>query len=176
MHARATCRPRPGQAGFTLLELLAVVVIIAVTASLAVMSIGGGEDPLEHEAARFVALADMAREEAIMQERELALRVMEDRYEFLVLREDGWQTIEGEGPLRPREMPEKTTLELSVEGEAYALEPAPLDEDEAVTPQVYFLSSGETTRFALTLRAFLGGAQRVEVRENGKLARTALDY
>ena len=56
------------QAGFTLLEMMVVVVIIGIIMSFATLSIGGGDrraDELKREAQRFMALLELASSEAI---------------------------------------------------------------------------------------------------------------
>jgi general secretion pathway protein H len=79
--------------GFTLVELMVVLVIVGLTAAavvLAMPSPGGG---LRGEALRLAARADAARERAMMDNRPVALVLREGGYGF-ELRSDGeWRAI-----------------------------------------------------------------------------------
>ncbi|HEX8622737.1 MAG TPA: GspH/FimT family pseudopilin [Allosphingosinicella sp.] len=79
--------------GFTLVELMVVLVIVGLTAAAVVLAIpepGGG---LRGEALRLAARADAARERAMMDNRPVALVLRENGYGF-ELRSDGeWRAL-----------------------------------------------------------------------------------
>ncbi|MDH3977016.1 MAG: type II secretion system minor pseudopilin GspH [Gammaproteobacteria bacterium] len=77
------------QAGFSLLELLVVVVIIGILTTMFTLSVGivGNDEELETAAKRLNAHIGLAREEAILQGREYGLRFYPDSYEFSIYRE-----------------------------------------------------------------------------------------
>ena len=53
--------------GFTLLEIMVVMVLIGILSSLAVLSIGGGpRDRLAEEGRRLAALVELHQQEAIL--------------------------------------------------------------------------------------------------------------
>ena len=140
--------------GFTLLEILVVVVIIGVLASFAVLSIGNRalDDRLDTEARRLQELMALAADEAVLQGAELGFIQTADGYGFLALKGDQWQPIEGGGALRDRVLAEPFYLELRVEGRA--VKPVESGQDaKELKPQVLLLSSGEATEFSLDLRA-----------------------
>lgn len=81
---------RRTQSGFSLLELLVVVLIIGILSTMFTLSVGltGSDRELEDETDRLVAVIDLARDEAIMQGREIGMRFFIDGYEFATFHED----------------------------------------------------------------------------------------
>lgn len=142
------------QHGFTLLELLIVVVIMGIMATFAMLSLGSRalDDRLDTEARRLNELIALAAEEAVLQGVELGFIHTASGYAFLVLRDAAWQPLEDTGALRPRDLKEPFFLELRVEDRPVA--PLNLDGEVAdLKPQVLLLSSGEATAFRLNVRA-----------------------
>ena len=96
--------------GFTLIEILAVLVIIAVLVAILVPQLGslGDDRELDREARRLAALYELATEEAAMQGRELGLRFGIDDYAFYDLEPEtgAWIELSGDDLLRPRTLPE----------------------------------------------------------------------
>ena len=143
-----------GQRGFTLLEVLVVVVIIGVMASLAVLSIGSRsvDDRLAVEARRLQELLTLAADEAVLQGVELGFVQTPDGYEFLILKDGSWTPLEEAGPLRARALGEPFYLRLQVDGRPVG----PVRTDDAkveLKPQIVLLSSGDATEFTLDLKA-----------------------
>ena len=141
-------------AGFTLIEVLVVVVIIGIMATLAVLSVSGRsiEGRLADEARRLHELMLLAGDEAVLQGMELGFVQTAEGYEFLVLRDGKWQPLEDGGPLRSRAVVRPFYLQLRVEGRPVA-PLRPDDKREELKPQVLLLSSGDATEFTLDLRA-----------------------
>lgn len=72
--------------GFTLLEILVVVVIIGVLAAAVVLAVDGGSArQLDREAERFRALLGQACEQAELGGRDLGVLVRDDGYGFATL-------------------------------------------------------------------------------------------
>ncbi len=142
------------QRGFTLLEVLVVVVIIGVMATFAVLSLGNRsvDDRLAIEARRLQELLGLAADEAVLQGLELGFVQTPEGYEFLVLKDGHWVPLEEAGPLRARALAEPFYLRLQVDGRAVA--PMRTDDPKAeLKPQVVLLSSGDATEFILDLKA-----------------------
>lgn len=139
--------------GFTLIELMVVMVIIGVMAGFAVLSMGiGKRDEVHHEAKRLAALIEIAIQESLLSGQELGLRFSDHGYEFYTLGvvEDKpkWVPLQDDEHLsQPRELPESIELELYVEGNYVDLQNTLLK-----GVHVYLLSSGEITPFALEFR------------------------
>lgn len=72
------------QTGFTLLELLLVVVIVSVIASLAVLSVGDRRTKqLHNQAQKLEALLNWLADEAVFQQQPLGLKLTEAGYQQL---------------------------------------------------------------------------------------------
>ena len=156
---------RRRSAGFTLLELMVVLVLMGIIFSFAVLSLRGTDisDLMEQETRRLAALLELASDEAILQGEELAINFEDDGYEFLVLQENSWRSPGDDGLLKAYSLPAEIELRLEVEGEPpelnnlAALEDGGNEDDEEeenLTPQVFILSSGEMTPFSVTFRSF----------------------
>lgn len=80
--------------GFTLVELMVVLLIIGLMASVVVFSIPGGSSALEEDAQRFAARTAALRDNAILQSRPMAVQVTPSGYSFLERRKGSWSVIE----------------------------------------------------------------------------------
>lgn len=139
------------QRGFTLLELLVVLVLLGVIYSFMVLSGGtaGVDRELEEEARRLHALVKLAQEDAIIQAREIALEIdqqnVQQKYRFLVFTNNEWQPLT-EKIFRERNLPETYKVIFHTEAEK-------LFAEEKDTPlRVYLLSTGEITPFDLDIQ------------------------
>ncbi len=149
------------QQGFTFLEILAVVVIIAITVSFASLSLSSRavEERLVTEAERLDALLRLAADEAVIQGQEIGLLIAIDGYAFYHLEQNRWVPYE-DGPLRQRQLPEGLSLRLVSENDDTVQIPLPPDDakndkqdKKAPQPHILLLSSGELTPFVLQLSA-----------------------
>lgn len=171
-----TAPKRRGAAGFTLIEVMVVVLIIGITVSLVTLSVSSGERPALTEAKRLKTLLSMVGEEAILQGRNFGMRVEPDGYRFYLLSADGWLPLSGDDLLRERALSSGLRLELETEGVRFEF---PKEADEADSgerkkdaddgPQLYFLASGEVSPFTLTIESFDGPGYSLRVDETGAL-------
>ena len=143
--------------GFTLLEVLVVVVIIGIISSMAVISVRvlGGDHEMDQEAARLAAVLGQAREEAMLQGRDLGLRVDARGYDFLRYdtRSERWIVVSGDPLLRERVMPDGVGLELRLESRNVLLKPRSAQaEGLLLSPQVVVQASGDLVPFEVRLR------------------------
>lgn len=83
----------PASAGFTLVELLAVLVVIGLAAATVVLTMPDQRGALRAEAERFAARAHTARNEAIVEARPVALVVDSGGYAFERYGQGRWQVI-----------------------------------------------------------------------------------
>ena len=80
--------------GFTLVELMVVLLIIGLMASVVVFSFPAGSSALEEDAQRFAARTAALRDNAILQSRPMAVQVTPSGYSFLERRKGSWSVIE----------------------------------------------------------------------------------
>lgn len=142
--------------GFTLLELLVVIVIIGIIVSMATLSVRvlGGDHEMQQEAERLQAILIQAREDAMLQTRDIGLRVDETGFEFLEYdgRTERWHAIADDPLLRERALPDGLRLALRLEDRDVQLKPRqPETERDPIFPQVILQASGDIAPFDVTL-------------------------
>ena len=134
-------------AGFTLLELLVVMVIMGIVLSFGMLALGDGGrgDQIDQAVRRLQVLIELGSEEAILQSRELGLYIAPDHYRFFSYEEAGWQAYESDELFRSRALPAQVSFELYMEDLKVSLEEA----TESPKPQIILSSSGERSPFEL---------------------------
>ncbi|WP_057832766.1 type II secretion system minor pseudopilin GspH [Colwellia sp. TT2012] len=178
--------------GFTLIEVMVVIVLIGLMASLVQFNFSGNNpaDKLKHESARFAAIFAVAADYGMLNNIELGLVVKKDSYQFLGYDGTRWTEIPEQDWLANVTLPEG--IELSLE-----LDDLPIDEpllfdadtfreqdeddftllskeeqEEKIIPQVYILSGGDISPFSVTFRlneelAYIVGAEDLAYRVTG---------
>jgi general secretion pathway protein H len=151
------------QTGFTLVELLVVIVIIGTILSIGLLSfnIVGNDRSLKTESRRFMALTNVVLDEASMQGREFGIELMTRGYRFVEYdaQTARWADVPGDETLRLRELPEELEFELFLEDKRIPLDddPTPFEDPEkrnsaatyTYAPHLLLFSSGDVTPFEL---------------------------
>jgi general secretion pathway protein H len=153
--------------GFTLIEILVVVIIIATILGIALLSMGliGDDRELDTERKRLATLIEVAQDEAMFQGREFGLELMQSSYRFVEFDQFTfqWSEILGDELFRLRQLPEGMEFDLYVEDKRIVLDPNPKQfadpekEDmsadiEDYEPHIFVFSSGESTAYEIRLR------------------------
>jgi general secretion pathway protein H len=113
-HARVIAGPGCRHAGFTLLELLVVLVIAGLLLGMVALNAMPGErQALQNDAQRIALLLQLARDEAIVRNRPIAFEAGAQRYRFLEREDNKWQPITEDELLREREF-KHAPLALSI--------------------------------------------------------------
>lgn len=144
--------PRPLPRGFTLIEILVVIIVVGLLAALAVVNLGGSGQSreMEKEIRELYLLMQTASEQAILNNEEIGLRVLEDGYQFVVFDEQSREWTEQVQRLfRPRSLPEWLVVTPLIEDGL----PTLAGEEDKLEPDMVFFSSGEVTPFELEFTA-----------------------
>lgn len=181
--------------GFTLLELLLVLVLVSVSA-VAVIStmVSSTQDLAREESQRLFLQLQLLNDEALLSGHNYGIRIDEkqNRIHLMSLGEEGWQAMELDGMANEITLPDSLMMSMTLGGNAWEnndsmFNPGSLfDEDmfadvendrKPQPPQVFILSSGEITPFDLHVLAndeqVNDDNWRVVVGENGVIHRLA---
>lgn len=162
--------------GFTLIEVMVVVLLVGIMASVVQFTASGNapERQLQKESERFAAVFNIAAEYSLLNNVELGLQVEDNIYQFLGFDGETWQPISENDILLPYTLPEDINITLILDG--LPLDEIPLintlqeneesdlsfsgseidsdfasssDKEKKLIPQVYILSGGDLTPFSL---------------------------
>lgn len=135
--------------GFTLLELLVVLTILAVLTGTVMLSFSGSDraQTLKGAAERMALRIELARQRSLTRNREWGIYVEEDTYRFAEFDPDeGTWVAQTARPFDKADVPEHVTLAVNLE----EYDSLPFDSDEGL-PQIIIFSSGEITPFTILL-------------------------
>ncbi len=141
-------------AGFTLIEIMVVVAIIAIMVGTVVLRIDFANTGtiMRDNAQRTQLLMELASDQAIYSRQQLGIRFHPESYEFYMLagNEEGdaqWQVLEDER-LKFREIPVDMEFRVDISGipivlETFEDEQANVSDENPIKPHILFLSNGE---------------------------------
>lgn len=135
--------------GFTLIELMVVIVIIGILVNYVAISFGKNApaEQLNTESERLKSLIQIAGEEALLRSSFIGVDLLEDSYAFLRLEDGVWHAMD-DNLFRQRELPQE--IEITV----ITAQPAGDDDQgdkEKRTPEIILLNSGEMTPFDIKI-------------------------
>jgi general secretion pathway protein H len=148
--------------GFTLIEIMVVVVIIGVITAVFIVTFTSGwhDEQIEREAQRLEALFDYVREQAELQTRDYGFRVNDREYSFVVydVIANQWRPVEEDDSLRVRQFPEGIEPSIVVDGRKIVLD-ANKKEIEDFAPTILVFANGDLSSFEVLLAREGGGEQ-----------------
>lgn len=165
--------------GFTLIEMMVVLLIIGIIISMAIFSIrGGSSSELEEQTEEFMLRARFVSEQAVLNRNLVALFVAPERaqgssdlrwcYEWRRLLDQSWQPVTDH--MERQCLASGLQIEILVEGEPWEYDPR----ESPQKPVLIFYPSGEATPFELAIApAGISGdpeaIQRVQVDLMGRI-------
>lgn len=158
--------------GFSLIEILVVMVILAVLCAAVSLAIAGagGERSLARDAARAQALITYACERAELAGRDIGLSFDRSGYRFSRFEHDVWTPVRGD-ELRPRAWSVNLSTTLLRNGQPVAIATAFPDK-----PQLLCYASGELTAFRMELALpDLARRYRLDGQTDGQVELAAVD-
>ncbi len=141
--------PASRPSGFSLLEILVVLTILAVLTGTVILSFTGAESDqaLKGAAERMAMRIELARQHSLTRNREWGIYVEEAEYRFAEFDPEQRVWIEMiQRPFNETDLPELVGLSLDLE----EYDNLPFEEDDEL-PQILIFSSGEITPFTLLL-------------------------
>ena len=104
--------------GFTLIEVLLVILLIGLLASAVVINFSGDsrDKKLETQTGQLQQLVQIASETAMLKQQELGLFINNEGYRFMLFQDDKWHSIREPKSLRPRQFPPGYKIALELEG------------------------------------------------------------
>lgn len=112
----------PSQQGFTLIEIMVVVFLIALTVSIVSVNFNQNvEKTIEAEAKKFVALTELLCQESIIQGKAFAIDSEDgNSYRFLSQSNEAkpkikWVVVKGDDLFRLRKLPENMLMKIEVQ-------------------------------------------------------------
>ncbi|WP_372880808.1 type II secretion system minor pseudopilin GspH [Psychromonas sp.] len=186
------------QSGFTLLEVMLVVLVIGMASLTVVMTLPGNltsENNVGWQAQRFASILQFAEDEALISGNELALVIEKNSYQFAVYNYEKqlWFAAVVGGKQGKIQLPESINIEYSLSDSVWGeinnqeqdsfieeQERVDIDEDrqQSLKPQVYVMSSGEVSPFTLVFTDVDNVSEKqsvtVSVSMNGSISITEL--
>jgi general secretion pathway protein H len=144
--------------GFTLVEILIVMLIITVVISLTVLSVTstGRDGQLDEESRRIEGLVGLLHERALLEGRDFGLLIEPAAYQFVVYdtRRSLWTTLDQESEFRHRDLPKGISFQLQLDSQTVVIKPIDrnLSNGAPPNPQIAIAASGEGTPFRLVLQ------------------------
>ena len=129
--------------GFTLLEILVVLVIIGITVSFAVIAFGdfGYQKRIIVAAQQLNEHIQLARHQAILESGTMGIHITQKNYQVLRFsHEKGWRPVSRQSIFHPQSFPQKARVNLQIPGH------------QSFKNHIIINASGDMTPFRLTFK------------------------
>lgn len=134
--------------GFTLIEIMVVIVIIGITVGFALIAFGdfGESKRILFAAEQLANNLRLAQQQAILQTQTLGLRIDNQGYQILQLQNSTqWSPLSNKGIFKPNYFPQNTVISLNTNSVSLS-----------GTPAIIISTSGEMTPFTLSFESTKG--------------------
>ena len=145
--------------GFSLLELLAVLIIVGVLAATVVLTYTSGSETrtLQTHAERFMLTVELARQKSTITNEIWGVKLSSSSYEFLRLLEDGEWYIVNETPFQHRSIGSDYWIQGRLIGKSQNQH---LSSSDGIKPDFVIYPSGEMSPFEVSLTHQVSQAER----------------
>ena len=131
--------------GFTLLELLVVLVIVGILFSFAALSLSARPDPTKQEAYQVQQLLNLALEDAILRGQIMGWTLTEQEHNFSRFKNQQWLALKQDNLLRNYKLNSELEYHLEIDG-------LPAVTLASTLPQVIFYPDATLSNFELTVQ------------------------
>jgi general secretion pathway protein H len=131
--------------GFTLLELLVVLVIVGILFSFAALSLSARPDPTKQEAYQVQQLLNLALEDAILRGQIMGWTLTEQEHNFSRFKNQQWLALKQDNLLRNYKLNPELEYHLEIDG-------LPAVTLASTLPQVIFYPDATLSNFELTVQ------------------------
>lgn len=153
------------QKGFTLMEVLLVILLMGMAASAVTMSMSGADKQrdLEKTAQQFMAATEMVLDETVLSGHFIGIVVEKESYKYVIYDEGKWKPLTNDRILGERPMEAGVRIDLVLDGlplvqddeekdswfEEPLIEKSEEDKKKFPEPQILLFPSGEMSAFEL---------------------------
>lgn len=154
------------QKGFTLMEVLLVVLLMGLAASAVTMTMTGADrgKALERTALQFMTATEMVLDETVLSGHFIGIVVEETSYKFVYYDEGKWKALDKDRVLAERQMEHGVQISLILDGlplvqedeeqdswfDEPLIEKTEDDKKKFPEPQIMLFPSGEMSAFEMT--------------------------
>lgn len=157
------------QTGFTLMEVILVILLMGLTAAAVTMSIGnsGPQQALERTAQQFMAATELVLDETVLSGQFIGIVIEKTSYQFVFYKDGKWNPLEKDRMLSEKQMETGVSLNLVLDGlplvqedeeekswfDEPFIEAKTEDKKKHPEPQIMLFPSGEMSAFELSFIA-----------------------
>lgn len=157
------------QTGFTLMEVMLVILLMGLTAAVVTMSIGnsGPQQALERTAQQFMAATELVLDETVLSGQFIGIVIEKTSYQFVFYKDGKWNPLEKDRMLSEKQMETGVSLNLVLDGlplvqedeeekswfDEPFIEAKTEDKKKHPEPQIMLFPSGEMSAFELSFIA-----------------------
>ncbi|MBE7216761.1 type II secretion system minor pseudopilin GspH [Shewanella benthica] len=155
------------QQGFTLMEVLLVVLLMGLAASAVTMTMGGadGKKELERTALQFMTATEMVLDETVLSGHFIGIVIEKTSYKYVFYDEGKWKSLDRDRILAERQMKDGVEISLVLDGlplvqedeeqdswfdEPFIDEKTEAEKKKFPEPQILLFPSGEMSAFEMT--------------------------
>ena len=147
------------QKAFTLIEIMVVIVIIAIAATMTFIGVGNFIESRHAQgtATKLYATFKVAQVQAILQPTVIGMVITQRGYAFFSFEtstqggQASWQAMTKQHVFRAKEFPSGIVLKLTTQDNPIDLSKSNSDDLKKITPSILFLPNGNMTAFTLTV-------------------------